>query len=358
MLAEFEYTKADERRGRPNPSKIPIDAPSPYNSLQSYKSAVVRFCAFRKAEESNNPFVLQWDKYLGAANKLIEDGTLDDEEGYKEQIANTMAAVRTALLAGDEDWSTHLTAAIRDNGNNLIAWRDKAKIVDWIEEDATTTESALAEMWSEDDEKSLVDRVRSFDSRLPEHVFTEGRRTARLDLASYLMMAMREERLPPIKLTVFERTYTRLGYPASDEEEDVGGRYGHAIAFLDRVIAEASKRGMGRPETRLDAQSVVWSLQDARWDTDDEDDELPGPSTPRRNSGRALNTILYGPPGTGKTYRTVARCVAICDGHAPNRHEEVRAQIDAAADLGISDWLLWDPQVTYTTDGIPVSYDR
>lgn len=35
---------------------------------------------------------------------------------------------------------------------------------------------------------------------------------------------------------------------------------------------------------------------------------------------------------------------------------EVRAQIDAAADLGISSWLLWDPQVTYTNEGIPVSY--
>ena len=35
---------------------------------------------------------------------------------------------------------------------------------------------------------------------------------------------------------------------------------------------------------------------------------------------------------------------------------EVRAQIDAAHDLGISDWLLWDPRVTYTTAGIPVSY--
>ena len=38
--------------------------------------------------------------------------------------------------------------------------------------------------------------------------------------------------------------------------------------------------------------------------------------------------------------------------------DEVRAQIDAAADLGISDWLLWDPKVTYTTDGIPVSYGQ
>ena len=31
---------------------------------------------------------------------------------------------------------------------------------------------------------------------------------------------------------------------------------------------------------------------------------------------------------------------------------EVQAQIKAAADLGITDWLLWDPWVTYTDDGL------
>jgi len=31
---------------------------------------------------------------------------------------------------------------------------------------------------------------------------------------------------------------------------------------------------------------------------------------------------------------------------------EVKAQIDAAASLGIYDWLLWDPTVTYTSEGI------
>ena len=35
--------------------------------------------------------------------------------------------------------------------------------------------------------------------------------------------------------------------------------------------------------------------------------------------------------------------------------EEIQAQIDAAADLGINDWLLWDPLVTYTGDGIVTS---
>ena len=28
------------------------------------------------------------------------------------------------------------------------------------------------------------------------------------------------------------------------------------------------------------------------------------------------------------------------------------AQIDAAASLGIYDWLIWDPTVTYTAEGI------
>ncbi len=34
---------------------------------------------------------------------------------------------------------------------------------------------------------------------------------------------------------------------------------------------------------------------------------------------------------------------------------EVRAQIDAASDIGISNWLLWDPTVTYTQGAIPVN---
>lgn len=38
--------------------------------------------------------------------------------------------------------------------------------------------------------------------------------------------------------------------------------------------------------------------------------------------------------------------------HVDYGPEEIKAQIDAAADLGINDWLLWDPTVTYTGDGL------
>ena len=38
--------------------------------------------------------------------------------------------------------------------------------------------------------------------------------------------------------------------------------------------------------------------------------------------------------------------------------EQIKAQIDAAAALDIYNWLLWDPEVTYTADGIiPVTPD-
>jgi hypothetical protein len=32
---------------------------------------------------------------------------------------------------------------------------------------------------------------------------------------------------------------------------------------------------------------------------------------------------------------------------------EVNAQIRAARDAGIREWLLWDPDVTYSGDGMP-----
>ena len=254
VLAELEYTKTDEQRNRENPSKILIKAQSPYNSLQSHKAALVKYVEYRKAE------MHRWDEYLNAAAQLIEDGTLDQEEGYKDALARDVAAVRTQLLAHEEDWAALLIAAVSGSKNDLIDWRYKTKIVEWIEQDTAAVGDALAEMWADDSEQTLIERVRSFDAKLPEHVFTRVSPTARLDLSSYLMMAMPEEGLPPVKLTAFERTYDQLGYPPSDDaDDDVAGRYGHALAFLDRLIAEAGKRGILTSPERRELEACVRS---------------------------------------------------------------------------------------------------
>ena len=358
VLEILNYTKPDERQRRPNPSNIPIDADSPYNALQSYKAAVAKYREFRMAEASAGPSLRRWDEYLNAARELIDDGTLDRDEGYKDDLTSAVATVRESLVVGN-DWAARLIAAVRHNDNNLIGWRNKPKIVDWIKQDPATVEEALIEMWSEDRDESPMDRVRSFDEKLPEHVFTRGSSTARLDLASYLMMAMPEERLPPIKLTLFERTYDRLGHPTPDGANDVAARYGHALAFLDRLIAEAGKRGMSRPVTRLDAQSVVWALQERKGRTD-EQDRLPVGLPHGPKAVDALNTILYGPPGTGKTYKTVERCVEICDGEAPDDLEERRRRYDQLMDEGRVEFVTFHQSYGYEefVEGIrPVEED-
>ena len=74
------------------------------------------------------------------------------------------------------------------------------------------------------------------------------------------MMGLDAQRYPPYQIRLFTKAYRWLGYPMPPAK-DAGGAYEHALRFLDRLLEEARKRGMDRPGTRLDAQSVVWQLR-------------------------------------------------------------------------------------------------
>ena len=47
VIGELKYSTDDERRNRPNPSKIPFDG-KVRNNLASYRNAVERYCKFRR----------------------------------------------------------------------------------------------------------------------------------------------------------------------------------------------------------------------------------------------------------------------------------------------------------------------
>ena len=78
--------------------------------------------------------VQDWDQYLENAKRALEDGQLDRDEGYKNDLAQMVSAARTALLGGDENWPLLLKDAINDGSNILIDWRDRAKLAPWIDE--------------------------------------------------------------------------------------------------------------------------------------------------------------------------------------------------------------------------------
>ena len=290
-----------------------------------------------------------WDSYLATAREKYEE--IDRNERYKIDLGTALTAAREALLRDQRDWSKLVLEAIRHKDNNIIhPPYDQPKLVKWVEGNANEARDALSDVWSEDD-RTPGDRVRAFDARLPESVFSRGAKSARLDAASYFMMGVDPQRYPPYRQSAFRNTYQSLGYPPFSAG-DAGGEYEHALDFLDRVLEEARRRGMDRPGTRLDAQSVVWWLKDLG----------PPPPPPVH----ALNTILYGPPGTGKTWHTVTRAVAVVENREVGAVEQeervtVKRRYDEHRGAGRIEMVTFHQNTTYEdfVEGIrPVLTDR
>ena len=136
-----------------------------------------------------------WDSYLATASEKYEE--IDRNERYKIDLGTALTAAREALLRDQRDWSKLVLEAIRHKDNNIIHPRyDQPKLVKWVEGNANEARDALSDVWSEDD-RTPGDRVRAFDARLPESVFSRGAKSARLDAASYFMMGVDPQRYPP-----------------------------------------------------------------------------------------------------------------------------------------------------------------
>ena len=352
-LNALQYSRDDEKRNRPNPSKLEING-NLYKTLPAYRAALKSYCLFREAAGETTSGQGSWDQYLRRAKQTYDDGALDRDEGYKIELADAVSMARSSLLTDSEDWPQLLKDAISHRRNNLIDRRsykegnesNQARVVRWVDQSPSDVHQALLEMWADDD-RTPGDRIISVDEALPDDVFSKDARSARLDVASYLMMGLDADRFPPYRRGRFLETYTWLGHP-QPPTDDIGAEYEHALLFLDDLQAEAQKRGMDRPSTRLDAQSVVWSLSHQLANRDSKDDTEP----PTRTStpigpAYALNTILYGPPGTGKTYTTAQRCVEICDGQAPEEGGELRARYGALMNEGRIEFVTFHQSYGY-----------
>ncbi|MDE0528163.1 MAG: AAA family ATPase [Truepera sp.] len=283
-----------------------------------------------------------WDSYLETAREKYED--IDSAERYKMDLAKALASAREALLREERDWPTLVKAAITHKQNNIINWHNHPKLLEWIDGNEAEAREALSKMWSEDD-RTPGDRVRAFDGILPESVFPRTAVGTRLNAASYLMMGIDPHRYPPYQKKSFRIAYQTLGYPQSSADDDVGGEYEYTLDFLDRVLEEARRRGMDRPSTRLEAQSVVWHLRDAP-------PRPPSTRPPRPQVRNDLNTILYGPPGTGKTWHTVTRAVAVVENREVAKVEQedraaVKRRFDEYRGAGRIEMVTFHQNTTY-----------
>ena len=153
-----------------------------------------------------------------------------------------------------------------------------------------------------------------------------------MNTVSVLLMGLDAEQFPPFRVTVFNQAYERTGYARPEQGADEAGLYEYALGFLDRFIEEAAKRDL-ELRHRLDAQSVVWGIQQGPVPIldDGDDDKENSESEPepdlfalarelyldesflkkvRQLLEEKKQVIFQGPPGTGKTY--VAQALAEC----------------------------------------------
>ena len=254
-----------------------------------------------------------WSEYIRLAQWYVDTGKLESEEiEYKVKIGRKLAAAREAALSGAGNWRDLVKSGI---GGNLIHPIPQARFRVWIDEAQGDALPALQAIWTEDD-ASVEERVRAFCDLLPRSVSSSpGVRTT---LSSVLLMGFDVEQYPPFRVGLFNDAYDRIGYNKPEQSADEATLYEHALGFLDRFIEEASARGLALRH-RLDAQSVVWAVQQIRiddrhgegsiqpkHDLQDLATELHLPVEFLEEINALLEdkkqVIFQGPPGTGKTY--------------------------------------------------------
>ncbi len=257
-----------------------------------------------------------WDKFIGPARDFIETGQLNSQENeYKVEDGRKLKQARKAVLAGEANWADLLKSAL---SSNLITWRQRSKLRDWVDASPEDALRALQTIWTREP-SSVSERIRAFCDLLPSEISGTGVRTR---VASVFMIGFNVYQYPPFMITLFDEAYDRTGYHHPHEGADEAVLYEHALGFLDRFIEEASERGLALSH-RLDAQSLVWMILKT------------GPTPPSRRQPVAdlaaellltvdflenIQTLLkekkqvifQGPPGTGKTYvaQQLAECLA------------------------------------------------
>lgn len=264
-----------------------------------------------------------WDEYIKRAKEYFDRGTLEsDEIGYKMAMAEDLAIARSAVLNDDQEWRERLNHAIRSREGHPISWQPLDDFKRWLSEQPEVALDAIRALWSPN-QSSVGNVVRAFGRQLAEQSALRGGVGTRANIASVLLMALDVENHPPFKTRTFESAYRSVSYEMPDQAADEGAVYEHALGFLDGFIDQARARGLS-VRNRLDAQSLVWAIQNNMVPDGNETDKSGGldelaqelflndPASFLPNIVSLLEdkgqVIFQGPPGTGKTY--VAQALA------------------------------------------------
>ncbi len=312
----------------------------------------------------SDPMVYRWQKdrkkwpaLLTWVRRIHEDQAIEAlERPYKLELASRLAAVRSTLLSGEENWPRQLRAVVTDAElNNLTRWQDHVPLLDWIDARPDEASAALSQLWSA--ELEPLTALAEFLRLIPTEALGQAP-GVRLNIGTFLLLARGAEQLPTTKVTPLREAWRLAGW-APDRGLDAVQIYLRALVLFEELVRDS--RTWPKPlADPLDAQGVLWtitSLQDrpAGWSDAEWAELLAYRGMPESTSipadvqesdpaattvdqlaeaaaelfvNRAFleeivqllddkgQVILYGPPGTGKTYLARRLALALAAGDA------------------------------------------
>lgn len=303
--------------------------------------------------------VKKWRALLAWVQRVHETPELEaDERPYKLELAEQLAAARTALLDGDPEWTAHLRAALTSKHNNLTRWQDNGTLLEWVTTNPDAAAHAFTALWSGDE--AVQQRMTAFLDAVPVEVIGSAI-GGRVNVSSFLLMAVDPLSFPGVKITPMRKAWELAGW-SSDEGLAASEVYARALALMDEAV-HASRQWPTPLRDRLDAQGALWSVTSrsdrasswsvAEWDElrryrgddivapepphvppTDEEVVVEPPATVDHIAEAAAELlvdrefldelayllddknqiVLYGPPGTGKTYLAKRFARAIAEG--------------------------------------------
>lgn len=201
-----------------------------------------------------------WDGFVKNAKRFVDTGLMEElEVNYKIEAGKNLEAARDAALSGADGWADLVMRGIRSAGA-MVHGVQQARFREWLGGSSDKALEGLQAIWTTED-LSAPERIRAFVERFPPDATDTRGIGTRTRLLSVLLMGLDAKQYPPFAIMAFNKVYVLTGYDKPTSGADEATQYGHALGFLDRFIEEASKRGLTL-NNRLEAQSVVWRIQD------------------------------------------------------------------------------------------------
>src|SRR5262245_33232782 len=184
----------------------------------------------RHAPAPDAPADGRWEALLDWAARFYASRDFGESElDTTLRVSERLRRARGALLAGSASWATLLERAF-GAPNTLTDRPAQGRFLTWCAGHPEAARETLAALWRE---AAAVDPGERFRAALDAAGGAlGGRPAARLNLLSFLLMALEPTRYPVYDARLFARAGTLTGTAPPPPEADEGTHYEHALALL------------------------------------------------------------------------------------------------------------------------------